>query len=173
MTDTKVNRVLRAGQPVDVDTEQTLLAYLPFYVENVEAERYRHALRCLSNLAQFHSIPSATVSCIRRELPEAPQAAEPPKMSSPTKKWARAHWLLRPVWKHHSIISQRQKRKNSSRPTPSPVKSVIPARLKLRTVSQNDFAGRGQCVYSRYVPAASPRRLPWEAGACSLLFSVC
>src|SRR5271156_7007215 len=122
MADTKALRILRAGQPVDEDTEQTLLAYFPFYVENVEAQRHRHTLRCLSNLSQFHSIPSATVSCIRRTFPDAPPAAAPPRMSSPTKKWARAHWLLRPVWKHHSIISKRQKRKNSSNASQDAVK---------------------------------------------------
>ncbi len=55
MTDTKVIRILRAGQPVDEDTEQTLLAYLPLYVENVEAQRNRHPLRRLSNPSEFHA----------------------------------------------------------------------------------------------------------------------
>ena len=46
---------------------------------------------------------------------DAPASRHP---SRPTKKWACAHWLLRPVWKQPSIISRGQKRKKS-RPAPA------------------------------------------------------
>src|ERR1700735_793757 len=100
MADTKIVRILRAWQPVDIDPQQTLLGYLPFYVENVEAERTGHTPSCFSNLSQFHSIPISIVSsnranrldCLDRLSSDHCQ-----KMSRPTKKWARAHLLVRPV----------------------------------------------------------------------------
>src|SRR6202046_4845816 len=37
--------------------------------------------------------------------------------SRPTKKWARAHWDMRPFWKQSSIISRLQKRKSALKTT--------------------------------------------------------
>src|ERR1700678_1896010 len=117
MADTKAVRILRAGQPVNEDTQQTLLAYPPFYVENVEAERACHALRCLSNLSQFHSIPISIVSSAGQNDPNPPSPSSPsarcPKNVAPNKKvgsrpLARATCLEAPQYNFYATKRQEQ-----------------------------------------------------------------
>ena len=143
VSDTQPFRILRAGQPVNVHTQHALLANLPFDVEDLEAQRACHPLSRLSNLFQLHSIPTAIFSFVPTaglKLPALPTASSSTALraapgfpvnspttagttgidapasrhpSRPTKKWACAHWLMRPVWKQPSIISRGQKRKKS------------------------------------------------------------
>src|SRR5580704_4499213 len=63
-------------------------------------------------------VPLSDPSAIRPHL--KPSSTGSPALtlfSRPTKKWARAHWDMRPFWKQSSIISRLQKRKSALKTT--------------------------------------------------------
>src|SRR5690242_283636 len=54
MRDSGAAALLGRSRPVDIDPQQTLLADLPFDVNDFDTNRARHALRCPANLFEVH-----------------------------------------------------------------------------------------------------------------------
>jgi hypothetical protein len=86
----------------------------------------RHALRSRSNGFKVHSIlgPQPQLPQPSRYHYDAARMAE---FSLPTKKWARAHWNMRPVWKRLIINSLPAKRKASVTGQRSNLKKLVVA----------------------------------------------
>src|SRR5271154_6974387 len=79
-----------------------------------------------SQYCPAHGLPISTPACPATAGTtgiDAPASRHP---SRPTKKWACAHWLMRPVWKQPSIISSRPKRKNSRLALATPLARQVP-----------------------------------------------